>query len=160
MCSNLPPTTPHELYEESRAALTRRSLMRIYNKSQTEVYRWCRNPLDRERGIQTDAANSPLECLVLHIRELIDAGRIDLARAARDILNREIGDECFPKDSVKPDKATVEEELLDTYPCVIRFHQAIRDGDSPDITEGLCRQAKRELDEDQVKYCEKWPLKV
>ena len=156
----LPPTTPHEWFYESRKVLGIRTLMDLYGRSQTQIYRYARDPRAKERGIENDAENSPLQALLDHCQELINAGRIDLARAARDMLNRLIGDESSPRGEVIPDKDTLYAELLDTLPALVRFQQAIVEGEHPDVTEYLCREAKCEIEEDQVAHCKEYLVSV
>ncbi len=74
---------------------------------------------------------------------------------ARSIVSKHanvVGCEIFVKNQVIPDKNSIEEECLDDYPPITKFHSAIRENKDPAVVEFLGDEARKEIDETVQKY--------
>jgi hypothetical protein len=65
---------------------------------------------------------------------------------------RLLGCELCSRDAVDPNCSTVEDECLDDYPALTRFHQAIREKAGTEEVLHYCTAAKKDIDETMELY--------
>lgn len=101
--------------------------------------------LRRELNRFDSGAKLGIEMLIPIMRS---TGRHDILQ----YLAERMGFRLVSLDQAAPDKATLPEELLDTYPAVTGFHQAIQDKQPLQAVGFLLEQATGELEQDFVAY--------
>ena len=148
MDSQLPPLKSWQFYHSCRKILGRTFLQKLFQRSQTQIYRWSRDP-----DFCEDVERNPLDRMQILLERLCEIGREDIAQSAVAMLAHIVGCELRCTDPVHPDKENLEAECLDDYPPVNEFHQAASHGESPEVVRYLYQKAKRELDETYEMYC-------
>ena len=129
----------YEIIEDmiDRSGKSRREIAEDTGKEYSTLRREL-NPFDQN-------AKLGVEMLIPLMRS---TGRID----ALHFLAERMGLRLVSLDQAAPDKATLPEELLDTYPAVTGFHQAIQDKQPLQAVGFLLEQATGELEQDFVAY--------
>ena len=84
-----------------------------------------------------------------------EPGGIDYARAIVSRFAHLVGCEIRVKETVTPDKATIEEECLDDYPAVMKLHEAVRAERELPVVEDCGDAARLEIEETLALYREK-----
>jgi hypothetical protein len=92
-----------------------------------------------------------MDNLGIVIEALAEIGRMDIARAGVEMLAQKTGCELRVIDLPVPD-CTLDDECLDDYPVLVRFHDAIRREDEKEVVRRLWQEAKGELDETFASY--------
>jgi len=149
MCEKLPPVTEHEWWDDFIDYVGMRKAIKLWNKGQTEQYRYCRDPDAKTKGIQNDAAKNPLRLLRETFENLIASGLegLELAKQGLSLLTA-----VFPQQRKPSDKDMLEAELLDTYPHIVALHTAIRAKKPLSLVKKLAEMAKDDLDQDIDAY--------
>jgi hypothetical protein len=132
-----------QFFLSCRRILGETFLNTLYNRSQRQIYRWCADP-DLTSG---GAERNPLDRMKTLFERLHERGSTDVALSALSYLSAAVGCEVHPIHPILPDKSTVEAEMLDDYPTICRFHEAIRSSEPDEAIRHWCMEAKRELDE-------------
>jgi len=148
MTSEYPPLKTHQFYKASLNILGIPALTKLHGISSRQLYRWAAdpaftNPEDHERN--------PLDRLQVQLSRLCEIGREDAARAAVAMLAETVGCELACSDDVRPDKGSVEAECLDDHPALVKFHEAIRNRESPEVIRFLWMEIKQEVNETYMK---------
>lgn len=142
MHNDLPPLKTWQFYNACKEILTETFLENLYKRGQRQIYRWCANP-----DATSDHQRNPLDRMKALFRSLAEVGRKDVAIIAlRDLANT-IGYEVNPKNVVIPDGDTIEDECLDDYPALQKFHEVARNGSDHFTLHHCYQEAKREIDE-------------
>ncbi len=124
-------------------------LTTLYNRGSRQIYRWSSDPdFTSPEGFE----RNPLDRMKILLHRLHERGRSDIALAALSFLSKAIDCQVHPIPIITPDKATIEAEMLDDYPAILRLHEAIRDSEPDEAVTHHCLEAKRELDETLFKY--------
>lgn len=141
-----------QFFLSCRRILGETFLTTLFNRGPRQIYRWSADPdFTSPEGTE----RNPLDRLNAIFERLSERGRIDVALAALSILSGTINCDVIPSLPVIPDKSTIEAEMLDDYPALVKFHEAIRTRKSEDAVKHWCNEAKRELDETLHKYIRK-----
>lgn len=150
------PLTPREFISEFRDLVGDTYLVKLFNLSvhadsgRRSLNRWtAKLPYVDEDSIRENWIEKHEKILK---RLTIEPGGLEIARSlvARhaDIVDCELVSKTTPN----PDKTTIEEECLDDYPGMVKFHEAIRGKASIAAVKHLLAKAKRELDETLTLY--------
>jgi len=142
-----PPVETWAMMKAAKDALGATEMQKIFSVGQTQINRYCRNP-----NFTSDSERNPIDRMRLMLRQMVEQGAEDEARAIVALLCEEIGarpERCQP---AEPDRTTLAEECLDDYPAVTLAHQLMRDGEHPRITHAAIEKAKDELEQTQVMY--------
>lgn len=124
-------------------------LTTLFNRGQRQIYRWSADPdFNSPEGNE----RNPLDRLKTVLERLTERGRFDVAMSALTILANAIGCEIQPTHPIVPDQETIETEMLDDYPAILKLHESIRSKESDEAVMHCCSEAKRELDETLCKY--------
>lgn len=116
----------------------------LYNRGTRQLYRWSADPdFTSPNGYE----RNPIDRMKTLLERLHEKGRTEIARSALSILSNAIGYEITPIIQNTPDQPTIEAEMLDDYPALIRFHEAIRGGEAQESIQHWGSEAKREIDE-------------
>lgn len=127
-------------------------LTTLFNRGSRQIYRWCADPdFAAPDGIE----RNPLDKLRTLFERLHERGRTDVAQAALSMLSNVIGYQTIPVIPCMPDKPTIEAEMLDDYPAILKFHESIMNHESDDAVRYWCDAAKRELDQTLCKHSNK-----
>ncbi|AOY57300.1 hypothetical protein dsmv_3506 [Desulfococcus multivorans DSM 2059] len=148
--TELPPLKTWQFYAACRKVLGMTTLTKMFGKSQTQLYRWGRDPDCCE-----DVERNPLDRTNAILERLCELGRDDIAQAAVSILAKTIDCELVCIRPAYPDKTSIEAECLEDYPPLIRLHQAILSNEDPETVRHLWQCAKQELDETWEMYLRK-----
>ncbi|MFZ3044397.1 MAG: hypothetical protein WA151_00665 [Desulfatirhabdiaceae bacterium] len=123
--------------------------MSLYNRGIRQIYRWSADP---DFTAQEGYERNPLDRIKTLLTRLVERGRSDVAVAGLSILADAIGYEISPINSPVPNQPTVEAEMLDDYPSLIKFHEAIRNAAPADEIRHYLREVKNDLDETMQRY--------
>tara|TARA_B100000614_G_C14536177_1_gene488489 strand:- start:355 stop:822 length:468 start_codon:yes stop_codon:yes gene_type:complete len=145
------PVNPHQWFSGAIYHLGKSTLIKIWNVSERTIERW-----SADSAFTESVTKNALDMLAITLEKLMEKGRIDFARSAVDFLARIVGCQLVCSDGVEPDKATLEDELLDTWPAISGFQTTMRDQEPVPVVRDLYRHARRELDEDMKIYEEKY----
>jgi hypothetical protein len=139
------PLQSHEILAYARNLIGMTRFRQLYGGSESTIYRHTR---DRETIYEDPPRSNHIDSLRAIIRELLLHGRKELAIHLVDLLAAEVpGLHLIEREEVTPDHATIEDECLDDYPAITRFHGAIRDGEAPEVIRYLWKEASHELEE-------------
>jgi len=147
------PTTPisksHELYSICNRRLGKTWMASHYQRSTRQLERWAADPKRTEH-----AQNNPLDRLEIMLDELCARGFVDDAQSAVAYLAEVVGCELYCTEDGIPDKATLNEELLDDYDAINAYAKGVRDKEKPAVVQKLKRKAKEEINQTYTKYLE------
>jgi hypothetical protein len=118
----LPPLETWEFWHFVRKEFGLIFLQKIYQRGHTQLYRWSRNP-----RFHADTERNPLDRYEDVLKDLVDAGHLDVARAAVARQARIVGCELRQSGDVVPDQDDWRDEILDDYPMLAQYHEACRD---------------------------------
>jgi hypothetical protein len=121
----------------------------LYNRGARQIYRWSANP---DFTSQEGHERNPLDRMQILLERLHERGRTDVALSALALMANAIGYEVIPSTPAIPDKASIEEEMLDDYPSLVKLHNSIRNHSSTESIRHFANQAKRDIDETAQKY--------
>jgi uncharacterized membrane protein YkvA (DUF1232 family) len=127
----------------------------LFSRGSRQIYRWSADP-----DVTNDSERNPLDRMTTILQRLHERGRTDVAIAALTIMVNAIGYEISPIDSAIPDKATLEEEMLDDYPALTMFHAKIRENAPIECIRHYAHLAKRGIDETVTKFTERKRLPI
>lgn len=108
--SAIPPLTTWEFFKFVHKTMGVTYLQKVFSIGHNQICRWARNP-DMDYGDK--ASRNPLDRYELILRDLVDDGLVDVARA---IVMRQaliVGCDLTPSLLPKPNQPTIERELLD-----------------------------------------------
>lgn len=135
----LPPFHTWEFFQACSDALGDQKLQSIYNRSYSEIRRWCRNP-----DFTSDSSRNPLDRLETMVEQLDKYGRRDVAEAAVRRLAKTLGLDLVNVEPCVPERETVAEELLDIHPAIVEHAKSCRAGEIR-AAEAWERQAIEEI---------------
>ncbi|MBC2741576.1 MAG: hypothetical protein HGJ93_00625 [Desulfosarcina sp.] len=150
MNREIPPLESWQFFHACCKQLGISHLQKLFKRSQTQIYRWARDP-----ATGVDVEKNPIDRLMHLLREMDERGKTDVVVGVLDILVNSVGYDIVRRRDVVPDGETLEDELLDDYPAVVNFHNAIRLCERRNVIQHLCEAAKREIQETYVKAVEK-----
>jgi len=120
----------------------------MYGVSTRQVERWSADPDTTESH-----ARNPIDRYETLLKKLIERGEDEIAAIAVARQARLLGCELSACDAVvTPNGVSVEDECLDDYPALTRFHTAIREKADPEQVLHLCTSAKKDIDETMELY--------
>lgn len=137
----------------SRDKVGATELQKIFSRGQTQINRYCMNPLCG------DAQRNPIDRLRLLFEKLAEAGEDELVRTSLNVLAECINCRVKSVGTPKPDKDTLEEECLDDYPELTELDRLIARREHPRIVRRQAERVKQEVDETMVSYMELWNKK-
>jgi hypothetical protein len=138
-----PPLKTWQIYSAAIHHLGKGFLCRMYKVTGRQVERWAANPATTE-----SQARNPIDRYESLLDRLIEIGAGDVARIAVARQAHLVGCELKAKNGdCEPDGDTIEDECLDDYPPLTRFHSAIRKKASAEEVLHFCQEAKSEIDE-------------
>lgn len=138
-------TTPVEswqFYHACKIRLGKSVLTTLFKKSCRQIDRWSCDP-----DFSESAQRNPMDKYETLLTKLMDRGVLDIARAAVDRQARIVGCELKCVD-VSPDKATIEEELLDNLPALAEYQEAARTKQPLGVIRQAAMALIREIHED------------
>jgi len=124
-------------------------LVSLYNRGMRQIYRWSADP---DFTSKVGYERNPLDRIKTLLVRLTEIGRTDVAVSGLSILAHAIDYEVTPINSPLPDQQTVEAEMLDDYPALLKFHEAIRQGAPIEEIRLYLWAAKIDLDGTMKKY--------
>lgn len=113
------PVETWQFFHACKTRLGRSTLTDLFKKSIRQIDRWSCDP-----DFSESAQRNPMDKYETLLQKLVDRGVLDIARAAVDRQARIVGCELTYSD-VSPDKASIEEELLDNLPALAKHQEAI-----------------------------------
>ena len=140
------PVTSHGFFQSCIALIGASSLAEALGMSTATAYKQGEDP-----DLAAQPVRNRLDQLRAVFRRLENIGRADLAVSGIQFLADSIGMTVIPKSCPIPDKATLEEELLDDLPHVSAFHKAVLEKAPIEKIERLAAALKQEIDEDVEK---------
>lgn len=144
---NETPVTTYEFFQKCIALFKPEYLQELFRRSRSQVYRWSENP-----ETASNPSRNPLDRIQTLFRRLEEVERVDLAISALKSLADSIGMRVIPKIAPEPDQPTLQDEMLDDLPHLVRFHDAMKDGKTLGEVERLLEKAVHELHEDYEMY--------
>ncbi|MBW2342475.1 MAG: hypothetical protein JRF53_00420 [Deltaproteobacteria bacterium] len=151
-----PPLTPRGFISAFRDLVGDTYLIKLFglsphkNSGPRSLCRWtAKRPYVDEDSIRENWIEKHEKVLK---RLLQEPGGLEIARALVARHAYIVGCELSVKTEILPDKATMEDECLDDYPAITRFHESIRDINPVPRVRHLWTEAKRELDETLAFY--------
>ena len=106
----IPPLTTWEFFKFVHKTMGVTYLQKVFSIGHNQICRWQRNP-DVEYGDKS--ARNPLDRYEVILRDLMDDGLVDVARAAVMRQALIVGCSLVPTDCPTPNQPTIELELLD-----------------------------------------------
>jgi hypothetical protein len=153
--NDLPPLNSREYLHFVNAKFGPAYLATKFHISERTVQRWT---ADEKYVGEESVRKNPIEKIEETMRDMTERGYWREAQALVKRWAHMVGLTVEVVRDVPVSLAdSLEEELLDTYPALCRFHRSVRDGDDLEIAEHWLEQARRELDEDFAAYCREWP---
>lgn len=144
------PYRPWEIMSYAKDLLGIGYMQRLLGiKSQTQVYRYCRNP---EMITEDPPATGFIERTRQLGVDLQQAGADDAARAIAEYIAEALGYEIVKKGEAIPDKPTLCEEKLDDFVAVCAYHEDMRLGRHPQVIQRAFAEALDELRQTKAKY--------
>lgn len=140
MQTGLTTTHPAIIFGNITEALSAKWLASNLKYSLTHIYRMGADP--QTNG---EARRSPIHMIEIIITELVNRGRKELAVKIVDRLCRLLGGRFVSVETVKADKITLAEELLDNVSALAAYTKTMQD---PSATIDEKAEAKRRLLED------------
>ena len=141
-----------QFFLSCRRILGEKFLTTLYNRSPRQIYRWSADP---DFTSQAGVERNPLDRMEALLERLHERGRTDVALSALSIMANAINHEIIPIQTVVPDKVTIEAEMLDDYPALIKLHDSIRAQEAKEHVSHWCALAKREIEETLQKYLQR-----
>jgi len=142
-----PPVKTWQIYSAAIHHLGKAFLTRLHGVTGRNVERWAANP-DTTESHQ----RNPIDRYEALLKKLVEFGADEVARIAVSRQAYLVGCELRDKDQVDPDGFSMEDECLDDYPPLTRFHAAIREKASAEEVLHFCRAAKDEIEETMEYY--------
>lgn len=136
-----PPLKTWQFFSACRRILGDSWMQQLFKRGLRQLQRFSADP------DFADTDRNPIDHYEAMLRRLMELGRADVAMAAVSRQAHIVGCELLCLEDVYADKASLEDELLDDYPVLVDFHQAVRSRMDPDLVRSLWSKAKRELDE-------------
>lgn len=136
-----PPLKTFQFFSACRRILGDSWMQQLFKRGLRQLQRFSADPAF------ADADRNPIDHYETMLHRLMELGRSDIARAAVARQAHIVGCSLAPLEGGCPDKASLEDELLDDYPVLVDFHQAVRERMDPDLVRSLWEKARRELDE-------------
>jgi len=143
----IPPLKSWQFFHAARKILGDAFLIKLYSRGKRQIYRWAADP-----DFTTDHERNPIDRLRVLLSRLCEVGREDVALSGVSMLAEVVGCELKKIEGAEPDGESLEAECLDDYPALTSFHNAIREGDPPEVVRHLWQEAKKELDETWERY--------
>lgn len=141
------PLTTHDFFKQCVSIFYPEYIQALFRRSRSQVYRWCENP-----ETASNPSRNPLDRIQSLFLRLEEVGRVDLAISALKTLADSIGMRVIPKIAPEPDQPTLQDEMLDDLPHLVRFHDSMKDGKTLGEVERLLEKAVNELHEDFEMY--------
>ena len=142
-----PPLKTWQIYSAAIHHLGKGYLTRLHGVTGRNVERWAADP-DTTESHQ----RNPIDRYEALLKRFVEFGADDVARIAVARQANLVGCELRDKNRVDPDGVSMEDECLDDYPPLTRFHAAIREKGSPEEVLHFCQAAKNEIDETMEYY--------
>lgn len=149
------PLDSRQFLRRTRGFLTDDVVLGLVKKEYRTYMAWSADKHTDKGSRRTN----PIENFEKWIKKLFDELMDDptgsgtpIARGLIAHFARSLGCGVYANEPVTPDGETIEEELLDDYPALIRLHGAIRSGRDIEQVELLSSQLKREIEETVEQY--------
>ena len=147
---HLPALNPRQFLKACNRVFGLSFMIKFFNVSERTYAAWRSNPINvDENSIRTNYLEKHEQLLELLMEEL------DGAEIAKGIVTKHaniVGCDLSEISYPTPDKATIEEECLDDYPILVRFHTAIRNKEALAVVEYLGSESRKEISETVMKY--------
>lgn len=142
-----PPLKTWQVYSAAIHHMGKGFLTRLYGVTGRNVERWAANPATTDSH-----SRNPIDRYEALLEKFVEIGAEEIARIAVARQANLLGCELREKDGAQPDGESVEDECLDDYPPLTRFHAAIREKASAEEVLHFCQAVKREIDETMELY--------
>lgn len=153
--TELPPLNSREYFHFLKTKFGPTYLTTKFHITERTIQRWT---ADEKYVGEESIRKNPIEKIEETMADMLERGYFGEVQALVGRWARMVGLAVEVVQGMPVSRAgSLDEELLDTYPAVCRFHQSVRDGDDLEIAEHWLEQARRELDEDFSRYCQEWP---
>lgn len=147
--TSIPPANPRKWLSTVKDILGETYLLKLFKVSARSLQRYTAlAPYVDEESIR----GNYIEKHEIILSRLISDGYRDVARS---IVSRHadiVGCSIVPATAPEPDKDTIEAECLDDHPALVRFHQAILNGDDVDTVRHRAEKATNEIMETLALY--------
>lgn len=140
----IPPLTPRQFLLAAREILGDSYFTRLFGVTLRTLQRWCAmKPYVDEDSVRDNYVEKHERIL----ESLLASGNNEVARSIVARHAHIVGCELQSLNKVEPDLSSIEEECLDDYPALTKFHDAIRRGRPCEEIVHFWQEAKKELDE-------------
>ena len=144
------PVASWQFFHACKVRLGKSTLTTLFKKSSRQIDRWSCDP-----DFSESAQRNPMDKYETLLNKLVERGVMDIARAAVDRQARIVG--CDLKCSeASPDKATIEEELLDNIPALAKYQQAVMTKQPLEVIRRAARKVIQEIEEDLALIEREW----
>jgi hypothetical protein len=124
---NVPPLTTWEFFRFIKKTMGMTYLQNVFSIGYGQIQRYQRNP-DVEYGDKS--SRNPLDRYEILLRDLMDDGLVDVARAVVSRQALIVGCSLAPIDCPTPNQPTIERELLDNEQVKARYNEVLLDPQS------------------------------
>lgn len=152
-----PPVEDWELMQTGIHTLGRQRMQQIFGVGQAQLYRISRNPL---MSFEDPADPTPIRRMEAFIKSVLDSGDKQTAKAIARIFAHAVGCDLECTGDIRPDKDTLDHEMLDDFQHVAAFHKAMMELAPMPVVSGLADEAVREIRETKVKYFAEFPRHI
>lgn len=147
--TDIPPAAPRKWLATVRDIIGPDFISNLFGITDRSVIRWISLP---EYTSEDSIRVNYLEKHETILSRLVNDGYKNIARA---IVSRHaglVGCSLVPTGAPTPDKDTIEEEMLDDYPVLVKLHQAIQNKKDMDTVAYLANEFIAEIYETVEKY--------
>lgn len=141
------PITTWQFFSACKEILGTSEIQKLYKRDTRQIDRWSCDP-----DFTVSSQKNPADRIEALLKKLVILGSRDIAVAFVDRLARIVKCRLVEDEQITPDKPDIRDEILDDYPVLTDFHEAIRTGADMAVVRDLERRLITEIQETVAAY--------